>query len=88
VIVRSLDHDVANIDHRHSAQAITVSLDVIPTRRAFLQRLAVRELLPRRVPGSRRPELLTSPVTRLRCATVKRDSEKRHLCRHIGQLHH
>lgn len=46
VIVCSLYHNVPEVDHRDPAETIAVALDVIPTDRTVLWRLAVRELLP------------------------------------------
>ena len=86
VIVRSLDHNVIDVDHRDPADPISVVLDVIPTSRPLLRRVAVGELLPRRLPRSCRSELLPRPIPRLRRATVKRHTKKRHPGRHAGQI--
>ena len=88
MIVRSLYHNVPDIDHRDPAETIAVALDVIPTDRTVLRRLAVRELLPRGLPRRRRSELLPRTIPRLRGATVKRHAEKRNLRRHVGQIRH
>ena len=85
-IVRSLDHDVTDIDHRYPTEMNAVALDVIPTERAILQRVAIRELLPRSVPRRSRSELLPRPITRLRRPTVKRHPKERDLRPHAVQI--
>lgn len=56
VIVCSLYHNVPDVDDRDAAETIAVALDVIPTDRTVFRRLPIRELLPRGLPRSRRPE--------------------------------
>jgi hypothetical protein len=72
VIVRPLDHNIADVDHRHCLKPVAVALDVMPAGRAALP---VGELLHDAARAAAGPSFLTSPVARLGRATIERHAE-------------